>query len=261
MDLGLHGRRALATGASRGIGAAIAKALAAEGVSVFAAARSEDTIRAWIAALPAEQAARITPLRCDLAELGEVEELAASLLKTGGVDILINNGGGPAPGAALGQSIDAWTGNFRTMAAHVFRLSDLLIPGVIERSWGRVITVASSGIEQPLANLALSNGVRSAVLGWSKTLASEVARHGVTVNVVMPGRIDTDRLTQLDTAAAKRQNKSVEDVRSETEQAIPIGRYGRPEELANVVAFLSSNAASYVTGSKIRIDGGLIRSV
>lgn len=261
MELGLMGRRALVTGASRGIGAAIARALAAEGVTVLAAARSTDAIRAWIDELPADTAARVTPVACDLADLGEVEAMATTVLETGGVDILINNGGGPPAGPALGQSTEAWTTQFRTMAAHVFRLTDLLMPPMIARGWGRVVTVASSGIEQPLDNLALSNGIRSAVLGWSKTLASEVARHGVTVNLVLPGRIDTDRLAQLDTLAATRRGETVEAVRTESQAAIPMGRYGRPDEFAGAVVFLASNAASYITGVKIRIDGGLIRSV
>jgi len=261
MELGLLGRRALVTGASRGIGAAVARALAAEGVTVFAAARSTDAIRAWIDELPADMATRITPLACDLADLGAVEAMATTLLDNDGVDILINNGGGPPPGPALGQSTEAWMTHFRTMAAHVFRLTDLLIPPMIERGWGRVVTVASSGIEQPLANLALSNAIRSAVLGWSKTLASEVARHGVTVNLALPGRIDTDRVAQLDALAAVRRGETVEAVRGESEKTIPMGRYGRPEEFAGAVVFLASNAASYITGAKIRIDGGLIRAI
>ncbi len=261
MDFGLKGRRALVLGASRGLGAAIARTLAAEGATVFAAARSDEAIRAWIAALPGEQGARITPVRCDLADLASVEAMANGLLASGGVDILVNNGGGPPAGPALGQGVDSWTTHFQSMAAHLFRLSDLLVPAMVERGWGRVITVASSGIEQPLPNLALSNGIRSAVLGWSKTLAAEVAAHGVTVNVVLPGRIDTDRVAQLDQIAATRQGVDSAAVRVNSEKSIPMGRYGQPQEFANVVAFLASQAASYVTGAKIRVDGGLIRSI
>jgi 3-oxoacyl-[acyl-carrier protein] reductase len=123
-----------------------------------------------------------------------------------------------------------------------------------------VISIASSGVEQPIPNLGLSNGIRMAVLGWSKTLAAEVAAQGVTVNVVVPGRIHTDRVDQLDQGAAIRQGKSVEEIAKASKSSIPAGRYGTPQEFANVVTFLASEAASYVTGSTIRVDGGMIRS-
>jgi 3-oxoacyl-[acyl-carrier protein] reductase len=258
MDLKLTGRRALVMGASRGLGAAIAGTLAAEGATVFAAARSEQPPR-WIADLPPSQAATVTPLRCDLSDLAQVEATAAQLIAGGGVDILINNGGGPPAGPALGQPVTAWTAQFQALAAHVFRLTDLLIAGMLERGWGRVVTIGSSGVEQPLVNLALSNGIRSAVAGWSKTLANEVASRGVTVNMVLPGRIDTDRVAQLDALAATRQGKTPDVIRSESQETIPMGRYGTAQEFANVVVFLASEAASYVTGSKLRVDGGLIR--
>jgi 3-oxoacyl-[acyl-carrier protein] reductase len=147
------------------------------------------------------------------------------------------------------------------MAASLFRVTDALIPGMIERKWGRIITIGSSGIEQPLANLALSNSVRGAIAGWSKTLSTEMAPHGITVNMVLPGRIDTDRVRELDAARAERSGASVEQVREASRTEIPAGRYGRPEEFAACVVFLASTQASYITGSMIRVDGGLIRSV
>ncbi|APE45909.1 3-oxoacyl-ACP reductase (plasmid) [Sulfitobacter alexandrii] len=256
MDLGLDGKRALVLGASRGLGMAIAKSLAAEGAQVFAAARSKDKIEAWSAGTDG-----VTPVALDLARIEEVDALADMLLQDGGVDIIVNNGGGPPPGTAAGANRADWIAHFEAMAANIFHLDTRLLPAMQERGWGRIISVASSGVEQPIPNLALSNGIRSAVIGWSKTLANEVAADGVTVNVVLPGRIHTQRVDELDAAAAKRTGKDVADVAAASRGTIPAGRYGKPEEFADVVTFLASARAGYVTGSRIRVDGGSIKSI
>ena len=256
MDLGIRDRRALVLGASRGLGEAIAKGLASEGVRVIAAARSLDRIEAW-----AERLNGIEPVALDMADPAAIDRLADRLEAEGGIDILVNNGGGPPPGSAQDARRDDWITHFETMAANLFHLTDRFLPNMKDRGWGRIVTIASSGVEQPIPNLALSNGVRSAVVGWSKTLANEVANSGVTVNVVLPGRIHTARVDELDAAAASRTGKSIDEVARTAEAAIPIGRYGRPEEFADVVTFLASERASYITGSRIRVDGGAIRSV
>jgi 3-oxoacyl-[acyl-carrier protein] reductase len=251
MDLGLSGKRALVLGASRGLGAAIAAALAAEGAHILAAARNPASIDASL----------FEPIAVDLADPVSVAALIEAVGAQGGVDILINNGGGPAPGPAKGQSTVNWTTTFATLAASLFAITDGVVDGMLERRGGRIITVGSSGIVQPIANLGLSNSIRGAVAGWSKTLANEVARHGVTVNVIVPGRIDTDRVRDIDSAWAKRTGESIAEVQNASKAEIPAGRYGDPKEFAAVAAFLASAQASYVTGSVLRVDGGLIKSI
>jgi 3-oxoacyl-[acyl-carrier protein] reductase len=147
------------------------------------------------------------------------------------------------------------------MAANLFHLAQGLLPGMASRGFGRIVTIASSGVEQPIPRLALSNGIRSAVIGWSKTLSAEVASQGITVNVVLPGRIHTERVNELDKAAADRTGSTPEETARASRATIPAGRYGTAQEFADVVTFLASTKASYVTGSKIRIDGGATRGI
>ena len=257
MDLGLVGKHALVLGASRGLGAAIAQVLAREGARVTAAARSVDDIRAWIATLPTDVAMRVAPIALDMSQRSRIDEVVASI---GAVDILVNNGGGPPPGGAAAHAPETWMAQFESMAANLFHLTQGVLPGMRERRWGRIVTVSSSGVVQPIPNLALSNGVRAAVVGWSKSLATEVAAEGITVNVVLPGRIHTARVDQLDAVAAKKQGRDADEVARASMATIPAGRYGRPEEFADAVAFLASTRASYITGATIRVDGGMIRS-
>ncbi|MEA3535897.1 SDR family oxidoreductase [Rhizobium sp. CC-YZS058] len=252
MDLGLSGKKALVLGASRGLGAAAAQALAAEGVTVFAAARN-------VGALTPSEAIR--PIQVDLADKQSIGALIETVQAEGGVDILVNNGGGPKAGPAQGQPTSAWTSAFEVMALPFFGITDALIGGMIEKGWGRILTIGSSGIVQPIPNLGLSNGIRGAIAGWSKTLANEVAPHGITVNMIIPGRVATDRLQELDSGKAERTGASLEDVQAASRAEIPVGRYGRPDEFGAVAAFLASQQASYITGSIIRVDGGLIRGL
>lgn len=250
MDFMISGKTALVLGASRGLGAAIAKGLAAEGVKVFAAARN-------VAAM--EKTDNITPLTVDLSDDASVAAMIATVTAAGGVDILVNNSGGPKAGPAAGQSKESWASAFDSMATSIFTVTDAMLEGMIARKWGRIITIGSSGVLQPIANLALSNGVRAAVSGWSKTLAAEVARHGITVNMILPGRIDTDRVRELDAGKAEKTSKTIEAVQEASRAEIPAGRYGTPDEFAAVAVFLASAQASYVTGSAIRVDGGMIK--
>jgi len=206
--------------------------------------------------------AHVLEVPWDLADLDAIDGNVARIEQAlGPVDILVNNTGGPPPTPALGQDAALWLAQFQAMVLSVVKIADRVVPGMRERGWGRVVTSASSGVVAPIPNLAVSNALRMSLLGWSKTLAREVARDGVTVNVVVPGRIATGRIRFLDEARARRENRSVEEVAAESTASIPAGRYGEPREYAQAVAFLASEAASYVTGSVLRVDGGLIASV
>lgn len=261
MKLGLENKKALVLGASKGLGAAIAVSLANEGAEVIGASRSVDEIAALNDKLDAGATGRITALPLDLTEKPSRDALVQQVLAAGGVDILINNTGGPAPGEARSTAPDAWASGFDAMVLSIIEITQALLPQMVEHRWGRIVTLTSSGVESPIPRLAISNGLRAAVLGWSKTLATEVAAEGITANIIITGRVHTDRVDQLDEAAAKRQNLTLEEVRKASLATIPAGRYGKPEELADLVTFLASERAGYITGSKIRVDGGMIRSV
>ncbi len=261
MDLGIKGRTALVLGASAGLGRAIAVALAGEGVNVAIAARSEDKLQRVADEIVAA-GGKALPLVWDVADMSQIATRAAEIeAGLGAVEILVNNTGGPPPTPAAGQSTEQWRASLEAMVLPLIAITDRVLPGMRARQWGRILTVASSGVVAPIPGLAMSNAARSALVGWSKTLAREVAGDGVTVNVVLPGRIATDRLTFFDAHRAKQQGRTPEDIARESTAQIPAGRYGQPEEFAQVVAFLAGAGASYVTGALIRVDGGLIASV
>jgi 3-oxoacyl-[acyl-carrier protein] reductase len=262
MDLGIAGKKALVMSSSRGLGLGIAEALAAEGCDVLLTGRTEDKLRAAAEAITARGSGRAYFVRVDLTEEMSVDVLAAAAEeKLGQVDILVNNTGGPPPGRMVDAEPDVLALQFDAMVLRVVALTKRMLPGMRERGWGRIITVGSSGVVQPIPNLGLSNAVRSALVGWSKSLAGDVAADGVTVNMLLPGRIHTERVDELDAAAAGRTGKSVEATRTASRATIPAGRYGTVEEFAAVAAFLASAQASYVTGSLVRCDGGAIRGV
>ena len=253
MDLGIKDKVALVLGGGGGLGGAIALALAREGVRVAvadidlaAAQRSSDAIaRAGGSALA---------LQWDLTESSLIaDRLDQVTSKLGEIDILINNSGGPKP-ARTDQLEDAqWRSYFDSMVVSLMAIT--------RRGWGRVVTSTSSGVVAPIPHLAVSNTLRLALVGWSKSLAAEVASDGVTVNVTVPGRIVTNRVAFLDQAKAQSLGKSVEQVSADSTASIPAGRYGDPGEYADVVTFLASARASYITGSLVRVDGGLLSSI
>jgi len=262
MDLGLTGKRALVLASSRGLGLGIAEAIAAEGCDVMITGRSEEKLEAAAAAINARGAGKAHFIVSDLTEKATPELLEKAVKSEfGDIDILVNNTGGPPPGPMSGADLDVVHRQFEIMVLSVMDLTARLLPGMRSRGWGRVLTVASSGVIQPIPNLGLSNALRSALVGWSKSMANEVGGDGVTFNMLLPGRIGTERLKELDAANAERSGKSLKDVAEAARAQIPAGRYGAVEEFAATATFLVSERASYINGSMIRCDGGAIKSV
>ncbi len=261
MELGLKGKRALVMGASRGLGRGIAAALAAEGCDLILAARNAERLAQDAARHTHAHGVAATAIGLDLTDEDSVQSLIDTVKTLGGADILIANAGGPPPTGALGVAPEVWRKHFDAMVLSLIRVIDGVVPSMREKRWGRVLTIASSGVVQPIPTLAISNALRSSLVAFSKTLAGEVAADGVTANIVLPGRIGTERVAELDQATAERTGISADQARAKSAALIPMKRYGTVEEFASVCAFLVSAPAAYVTGSVIRIDGGLIQSI
>jgi 3-oxoacyl-[acyl-carrier protein] reductase len=261
MDLGLKDKVALVLAAAGGLGERIAATLAAEGARVCLSDIDATALETAVTAIVQRggQAKGFPADLSDMSALGAmVKEIETSV---GEIDVLVNITGGPPATQAAGVNAEAWEKHFRAMVLSVTQLTDLVLPAMRRRKWGRIITSTSSGVVVPIPDLGLSNALRSTLVGWSKTLSREVAVDGVTVNIVIPGRIATRRIRQLDEMRAAREQKPLADVVAASTATIPMRRYGEPQEYADVVAFLASERASYVTGSMVRIDGGLIGSI
>ncbi|GDY32712.1 SDR family oxidoreductase [Gandjariella thermophila] len=254
MDLGIGGRTAVVCASTSGLGEAVARALGAEGANVVVSGRRGDRAKAIAAELPSALGVEVDLAAPD----GPDALLAAATDAFGEVDILVLNGPGPRPGTAASATAGDIAGAVRTLVLVQQRLVAAVLPGMRRRGWGRILAVGSSGVQAPIPNLALSNTGRAALAGYLKTLSAEVAADGVTVNMLLPGRIATDRLAALDAATAERERRSVDVVAADAQAGIPARRYGRPEEFGAVAAFLCGSQASYVTGTALRCDGGLV---
>lgn len=262
MDLGISGKRALVLASSRGLGLGIANALAAEGCHVLLCGRSTDKLQANCEAINAGGKGKADYVEADLSDAHFVETMVHAVHdKLGGIDILVNNTGGPTPGTAEEMNAEKLYNFFQSMVVRVITLTNTLLPLMKTQGFGRIVTVASSGVIEPIGNLALSNTLRGALVGWNKTLATEVASYGVTANLILPGRIHTDRIDELDGANATRSGKSIDEVRAASIKAIPAGRLGKVEEFGAAAAFLCSQQASYITGTMLRVDGGAAKSL
>jgi 3-oxoacyl-[acyl-carrier protein] reductase len=250
VDLGIEGRVALVMGASRGIGRGIAGALAREGARVAISSRSEESLRAAAGEIDGD----VHVFPADTGDLDRLRGLPGEVAEAlGPVDILVANTGGPPPGGALDNSLEEWDEAFRSLVLALRVLLDGVVPGMRERAWGRIVNVSSSSIREPIPHLTLSNANRLAALGLLETLADEVAPDGITVNTVATGMFATDRLADPEGSL-----KGAEDA---AKQRVPAKRLGHPDEYGDVVAFICSERAAYLTGSVIPLDGGLLRSV
>jgi len=257
MDLGLAGRTAVVCASTAGLGAATARALAGEQVNVVVTGRRGRQARDLAATLPSA-----IGIEVDLTSPDGPEQLVTQASNAfGDIDILVLNGPGPPTARAMDVGSDDVTAAIDALVQPHVRLVRLVLPGMRRRRWGRILAVGSSGIVEPLPSLALSNLGRAALAGYLKTLATEVAADGVTVNLLLPGRIATDRLAGIDEFVAEQSGQSLAVVQAQSQREIPAGRYGRPDEFGQVAAFLCSEPASYLTGIALRCDGGLIRSL
>jgi 3-oxoacyl-[acyl-carrier protein] reductase len=249
MDLGLRGRVALVMGASQGLGLAIAAALAREGTRVAIASRSRERIEAAAATIAGDA----TPFVADATEPERLAELPAEVeAALGPIDILLANTGGPPLGGALDHELGEWEGAYRSLVLAPRVLAGAVVPGMRERGWGRIVNVGSTSTREPIPGLALSNSHRMAAVGFLKTLAREVAADGITVNTVATGRFATERLAS--------NYGSLEVAVGVAREQVPAARLGRPEEYGDLVAFLCSERAAYITGATIPIDGGILNS-
>lgn len=261
MDLGVGGKVAMVGGASRGLGYAVARLLLREGAQVSIASSQPQAIGEAGTRLTAETGSdAVVAVSADLRS-GQaiVDWYDATVKRFGGVDLLFVNTGGPKPGTALSFDDAMWQSAFELLLLSAVRMTRLVVPSMSARGGGSIVVSTSSAVKEPIANLALSNVLRAGVAALAKTLSNELAPQGIRVNHLLPGRIDTDRVRQLDEARSQQAGIPVEEQRTRTEKTIPLGRYGMPDEFAAAAVFLLSPASGYTTGASLQVDGGMIR--
>ncbi len=262
MDLGLKGKVALVSGASKGLGFAVAKALAAEGASVSISSRDQDSIEAAANKIESETGSRVIAMAVDVRDKGAIERWVAHAAATfGGIDALMTNSGGPPAGDAVSFDDAAWQDAAELLLFSTLRMVRAAVPSMQARGGGAILVSTSTSVKEPIQNLSLSTVLRASVSALAKTLALELAPARIRVNQIIPGRIDTDRARQLDEINAKNQGISATEAKARAMAAIPLARYGEADEFGRVGAFLLSDAASYMTGASVQVDGGAIRSV
>ena len=262
MDLGIRGKVAVVCGASAGLGKATALSLAHEGAKVALCARHPGHLEAAAQQIGQATGAEVFFHPADVTDEKSIERfIAEAQRQLGPVDILVNNAGGPPPGNFQDTPVEAWETAHRLTLASAVTFCRKVVPGMKERRWGRVVTITSLSVKQPLETLILSNTYRAGLTAFMKTLAGEVAAYGVTVNCVCPGFTATERLNELAADLAAKRGVTPAQVRQDWEKSIPAGRLGRPEEIADFIAFLASDRAGYLTGTSVLVDGGFVRAL
>jgi 3-oxoacyl-[acyl-carrier protein] reductase len=262
MELGIKGKIALVAAASQGLGRAVAEELATEGASLILSARDEERLNHTCDEIREQTGVHVIPVAGDLSVTTDVERIVQEGFdRFGQIDILVTNTGGPPAGPFESHSREAWESATRSLLTSVLDLTRLVLPGMKERRWGRILNITSIAAKQPVDGLILSNAVRAAVTGFAKTLANEVAEQGITVNCILPGYTATERVEQLASTTAEREGIGPAEIRARWEAQIPMKRLGTPQEFAALAAFLVSERASYITGSSIAVDGGWIRAL
>jgi len=262
VESGLKGKVGLVAAASQGLGRAIAEALADEGAQVAICARNEARLAQTAEAIARRTGATLHAVAADVAETGGIARIAHSTLERfGRVDVLVTNAGGPPAGLFETHDWSVWQRAVELTLRSAVELTRAVLPGMRERRWGRVIHITSLAVKQPIDGLMLSTSIRAAVTGFSRTLANEVATDGITVNTLLPGFMNTDRVVELNHATAAREGVPVREVEARTIARIPMRRLGDPRELAQAAVFLASEHAAYITGQSIAVDGGWIQSL
>ncbi|PZE22156.1 SDR family oxidoreductase [Paenibacillus xerothermodurans] len=261
MDLNLQGKTALVVASSQGLGKAVAAQLVREGAHVMLTSRSEDKLHSAYQELAALGGGRVAYYAADITKAEDIRQLVkATREQLGAIDILVNNAGGPPGGSFEQFSDEQWQQAFELNLLSYIRLIREALPD-LKQNAGRVINIASSSIKTPIPGLILSNTFRLGIVGMTKTLAEELAPYNVLVNTVAPGRIATDRTAYLDELKAQRTGQTREEIEAQSKRTIPLGRYGTPEEFAKVVTFLVSAASTYITGSSLLVDGGMVKAI
>ncbi len=262
MDLGIKGKVAVVCGASAGMGRATALRLGKEGAKVALCARHPGNLEAAALQIREATGAEVFFQTADVTDIKAVEKfLEETHHRLGCPDILVNNAGGPPPGNFESTPVEAWETAHRLTLCSAVSFCRQVLPHMQKRRWGRIVTITSLSVKQPIETLILSNTYRTGLTAFMKTLAGEVAPFGITVNCVCPGYTDTERLNELADAQAAKRGITRAQVRQEWEKSIPAGRLGRPEEIADLIAFLASERAGYLTGASILVDGGHIRAL
>lgn len=262
MDLGLKGKVALVAGASQGMGRATALSFSREGAKVSICARGEAALNETAEMIRKETGAEVLPMVADMTKAEDIQRFVSKTAEHfGRLDIVVNNAGGPPPGEFMKFTDEDWDNAFRLSFMSTMRMTRESVPHMRKVGGGRVINITSYSVKEPIAGLVLSNAIRSGVIGMAKTLSRELAKDNILINNICPGRIDTERAQKLNKARAERLKRPVEEINREMAAEVPLGRYGTAEETADLIVFLGSERASYITGTTIQIDGGLVRGI